>query len=262
MKQLLSIEYAKLRKLSSLKIILFVYMIVGPLWMYVYSRTMEMSPVLKHILGDPDVMFAFPRVWNMVAWCNGCFNVLLGVAVVIIICNEIHFRTMRQNVIDGLSKRDVIVSKFMIVVLLSVFVTLYTALIAFIFGSWHSGAASFYPNSHYIFVYFLQTLGYFSVAFLLASLIQRPALSIVLFIFIFPIEWVVSRFVPYEVSGFLPLRSMSRLTPDPFETIENALRSADEQIWVMPVWMYVVTASVYILLVFIFSYYLLRKRDL
>ena len=110
----------------------------------------------------------------------------------------------------------------------------------------------------------LQTLGYFSVAFLLASIIRRPALSIVLFICIFPIEWIASLFVPDALSGFMPLRSMSRLTPFPFERIMVAMQTkkTGQEIWIMPVWMYVVTALTYITAIFMTTYLLLRRRDL
>ena len=44
-------------------------------------------------------------------------------------------RTFKQNVIDGLSKQQVIASKFLFLIALATAVTLYTFLLSLIFGS-------------------------------------------------------------------------------------------------------------------------------
>lgn len=240
-------------------------MLLIPTWMIVFGLMIEANPGLALVFPTGDEFCSFPNVWKYAAWCASCFNVLMGVTVVIIVCNEIQFKTMKQNVIDGLSKRDVILGKFLVVFALSTVVSLYTALIAFIFGISYSGIENVYENSHIIFTYYLQTVGYFSVAFLVASVIQKPAISIVTFVLIFPIETIIGKnFMPDNMYNFFPLNILSRLTPFPFETIALALAEEEtgKDIWIFPMWV-ILLASIFIIsIIFYFCYRVLKRRDL
>lgn len=263
MKQLLAIEYTKLKKLNSLKVLLFCYIVVVPLLVLATDYIYNLEPAIRLIVGDA-AFFQFPLVWKVTALSASFVNILLCVSIVIITCNEIHFKTMRQNVIDGLSKGQVIFSKFLIVVIFSLFVTFYTFFVGFIFGAINGGMDHVFEGIDLIFRYFLQTLGYFSFAFLFALLLKKPALSIVLFIVYFPIEWILKFFIGHEVHQFLPLKSFADLTPLPFEGMftQNVAKQKGIELWYMSVEMHYVLAVVYIALFFGISYFILRRRDL
>lgn len=266
MKKLLSIEYAKLKKLNSLRIILLVYAIMIPLVMFMlssfyYNVIHPLMPILADIWG-------FPLVWNFATYSASFFNVLMGVTVVIVVCNEYSYRTMKQNVIDGLSKRDVIISKFLVVFALSTIVTLYTALVAFVFGGINSGFSNAGEDSYFIFIYYLQTLCYFSFAFFFAVLVKRTALSIIFFIVSFIVESIIGSVITATLSAkiylFFPLNVFSTLTPSPIMTQLNAL--AAKQTGVVPPSLDLTTniaISVgYMLLFFVIAYQVLKRRDL
>lgn len=261
MKQLLSIELLKLKRLNSLKIIFLAYMILVPTWMWLWGELMRIEPAIERLLPSRQVFGSFPHVWEYTTYCASFFNILMGVSVVIITCNEIQFRTQKQNVIDGLSKKDVILSKFLVIFALSTAVTIYTSLVAIVSGLILSDSVDLYPNSHYIFIYYLQTLGYFSFAFLLASLIKKSAVAIILFVFIFPLEWIAGRFMSETLYSFFPLNIMGRLTPFPFEGILAVLSKKPHE-WIMPQYMTICFAFGLITLFFMTSYLFLRKRDL
>lgn len=263
MKQLLSIEFTKLKKLNSLKILLFCYIGIVPLLMFAIDYFLRQTPELKVLIGDAD-FFQFPLIWKLTAFSASFVNILLCVSVVIITCNEIHFKTMRQNVIDGLSKRQVIISKFLIVVLFSLLVTLYTFVVSFIFGLINGGTDQLFEGIDFVFRYFLQTLGYFSFAFLFALLLRKPALAIILFIAYFPVEFILQLFVGKSIYQFFPLKSFADMTPVPFGGIfvQAAEKQSGQEIWVMSTEWHYVVAAIYIALFFGFSYFILRKRDL
>lgn len=262
MKQLLSIEYTKLKKLNSLKILLLCYIVIVPLLIFAFDSFLRQSPEIAMLLGGGN-FFQFPLIWKLTAFSASFVNVLLCVTVVIITCNEIYFKTMRQNVIDGLSKSQVIWGKFVIVVLLSLFVTLYTFLVGFIFGIFNGGSDHIWDGIDLIFRYFLQTMGYFSFAFLFALLIKKPALAIILFISYFPVETIIKLFSGESISQFFPLQSLADMTPMPFLGIfARAQNTGGVEAWTMSLQMHYAVVLVYIALFFSFSYYLLRKRDL
>lgn len=263
MKQLLAIEYTKLKKLNSLKAIFISYMVIIPLWMYFMEFFLSQNPGVKHLFTDNST-FSFPHVWRFTTYSASFFNVLMGVVVVIITCNELQFKTMRQNVIDGLSKRDVILGKFMVIVLLSVLVTFYTFLVALIMGGIYSGFGNAFNGIDKIWPYLLQTLGYFSFAFLFALIVRRPALAIIFFIIYFPIETIAGAFLPGGMYQFFPLKVWADLTPIPFfeQMIEVAEKNGKQDIWILPMAWKWVLSFFYVFVSFGLSYFILRRRDL
>ena len=125
---LLSIEWLKLKRLITLRVILIVYAILLPLIFYSLS--------LMSVNGTfyDNSIYKFTDVYHYVTYISSFFYLLIGVIIVVFTCNEIKYKTQRQNLIDGLSKKDLILSKFYVVMALSVLITLYTFLIALIFG--------------------------------------------------------------------------------------------------------------------------------
>lgn len=268
MKQLLSIEYAKLKKLNSIKVIFIIYMVIVPLWMlfmgFFFTNVMKGVPFTP----TSDELYGFPGVWRFVTYSASFFNILMGVTIVIITCNEISFRTMKQNVIDGLTKQQIIISKFYVIFAISIIVSLYTALVGFLIGGFYSGFGGFFQNIHYVPTYFLQTLGYFSFAFFFAVLVRKTALSIILFIVSFIAEFIIGMIISSTISGtpyqFFPLNIFSALTPVPF--FEKVIRlqeaKAGQSVWLMPSWMQYAFVIFYIVLFFFIAYRVLKRRDL
>ena len=56
-------------------------------------------------------LYHFPDVWLNLIWVGGLLKVLLGIMVVISVTNEFAYRTIRQNIIDGLSRWEFLLSK-------------------------------------------------------------------------------------------------------------------------------------------------------
>jgi len=265
MKQLLSIEYAKLKKLTSIKVIFLVYVAIVPLWMLFMGFFFTNSPV--PFFPSEKELYSFPGVWRFITYSASFFNILMGVTVVIITCNEIHFRTMRQNIIDGLTKKQFILGKFLVILCIAAIVSLYTAIVGFLIGGFYSGFGGFYENIHYVPTYFLQTLGYFSFAFFFAVLVRKPALSIIFFVVSFIVEFIIGIIlnaavseVPYQ---FFPLNVFSKLTPVPFFEKIMAMQKAEtgQDYWVMPTWGQYLLVAFYLCLFFLIAYRVLKKRD-
>ena len=64
-------------------------------------------------------LYHFPDVWQNLAYVSGYFKIMLGIMVVISITNEFTYRTIRQNIIDGMSRWEFLFSKILTNVLLS-----------------------------------------------------------------------------------------------------------------------------------------------
>ncbi|MEJ6506300.1 MAG: hypothetical protein QNL86_06855 [Crocinitomicaceae bacterium] len=117
--------------------------------------------------------------------------------------------------IDGLSKKEMILSKFYVILLMSIVVTLYAFLVAFCFGM-STSSTEYFEGVRYIGFYFISTFGYFIFAFFLANLLKNSSLTIVIYLLSSFIESIIGMgLVSKEFSQFLPLNTFSNLIPMP-----------------------------------------------
>ena len=261
MRDLVAIEWMKLRRLATMKVILIIYAITVPL-IYFSISFLEMGGMSV----IPDSAYQFPDCYNYVAYIASWFNLLIGVIIMVFTSNEIKYKTQRQNVIDGLSKRDVIFAKFAVVFIFSVVVTLYVALVGLIFGLIYSTDASqMFSGFEQIGAYFLTTLGYFSFAFFFANMIRMQALAIILYIFSTFIESIVGFIVAQEYSQFFPLTTFSNLIPFPWKPPMlpgmNEMQDIPEQFMMGQGWS-AVFAIGYIIIFVLISYWVIKRRDI
>ena len=157
---LLKIEYSKLRYYRTFWVMLFIYALMVPLALMGIA-SFELPPIFR---GTDNL--TFPTVWNFVTYVASIFNMLLGILVVLLVTNDFNFRTFKQNIIDGLSKQQVILSKFIMILVLAFTVAAYTAILAIVFGYFYTDELTLmFDEFHYIGIYFVQTLGYFTLAF-------------------------------------------------------------------------------------------------
>lgn len=275
MRHLLSIEYSKLKNLNAIKIILLIYMVIVPLFMYVASEFLYgiLFPALKQ--PQPGIepgtfVFNYPQIWEFpeilkyTFYCASYFHILVSLILVIIVSNEFSYRTAKQNIIDGMTKKQLIFSKLAILVFLSLFVTLYNSLLALVLGFINSDSVDLYVNSHYIFIFFFQSFCYFSVALFFVTLIRHTAMSLVTVI-VFPVaDFIAGKIIPPMIYVFFPLNIFSTLTPSPVR--EEILRMEEAQtkqkILELELWQLGGLAAVFVLLLYFVSYISLKRRDL
>lgn len=270
MKKLLDIEFAKLWKLNSLRVIMLLYFVLSPLVVYTFYYIFNaiFGPILAMSGGDWNP-FVFPDIWSFATWCSSWFNVLMGVIIVIVMTNEFNYKTLKQNVIDGMSLPKVIGGKFLVVLILSTVVTLYTFIMGMIYGLINSeSSADMWEGFSAIPVYYLQTLCYFSFAFFFATLVKRTALAIIFFIVSFIVETIIGGMLAIAklevVYAFFPLNAFSKLTP--FPILKEMMKAAQERSGNVPFmldsWVNILVCLFYMVLFFLISLWVIKRRDL
>jgi ABC-2 type transport system permease protein len=228
MLHLLNIEYSKVKNYASFWVILVIYAIVIPLIIWGIS-SFQLGDPKTPLYWEGSSVLKFPVVWNSVTWVASWFNILLGILIVLIICNDFNFRTFKQNVIDGLSKQQVIASKFLFLIALATAVTLYTFLLSVIFGSIFSTGGSMFDQIYYLGIYFIQTIGYFTLAFIFSILLRKTALSIIVFTLAIFINPILTGIVSLTIGDssfvqFLPINVISELTPFPLQWLTDMMQ--------------------------------------
>jgi len=265
MLHLLSIEFSKVKNYRTFWVMLAMYAVLVPIGIYAVS-TIDF-PLFKG-----SSLLKFPVTWNFVTYMASWFNLLLGILVVLIVCNDFNYRTYKQNVIDGLSKNQVIISKFLLITTIAIAVTAYTIILGVIFGSIHSDSMDLFEEFHYVGIYFIQTIGYFTLAFLISILLKRPALSIIVFALMFILKFIFYLGLGEELSQYFPVNLISDLTPFPMQHLIELLKmnpdpaaQAEAQAKLDLIISQSVRTSfalVYITIFVLLSNFILRKRDL
>lgn len=177
----------------------------------------KMGPILQ-LLPNP---FTFPDVWQTVSFISSLFVFLPSIVVIMFITNEYSFRTNRQNIIDGWSRTDFMLSKLIDVLIIALLITALYTVTAFIIGSVNSGNANggFWDGTKYIGLFFLQQFSQLSLALLVALLVRKAFVALGVFLFYyFPLEPILVQVLKKRANGigeYLPLEISDRLIPYP-----------------------------------------------
>jgi ABC-2 type transport system permease protein len=171
---------------------------------------------------DRIPLYHFPDIWQNLAWSGGLLKVGLAMMTVISITNEYTYRTIRQNIIDGMSRKEFLLSKVFMNGLLSVMSMLSLFLIALVAGFIYSPEIDFpygLTGIEFYPAYCLEVFAYLSFAMMMSIFIQRSGLTIIILLSSFVIEAIIKGVVDnysVEVIAYFPLESISNLVPLPF----------------------------------------------
>ncbi len=223
--------------------------------------------------------FDFPFIWHWNAYFASAFKLFFALVAISMIANEYNHRTLKQNLIDGLSKKEVVLSKFLVAVIYSLISTLGIFLMSLIIGfiySSYTEAGIVIRELSYMLAYFLKLVAFFSFCIFITTLVRRSIFSIGIIVLLSAIEWISYAYLRWEVyrdeaytfaeniSQFFPLMSMYNLIEQPF--LRYAQKVSPENI---PIahdytlhWHEIAIVLIWTTIFIYLSYRLLKKRDL
>jgi len=214
MKKLFELEKIKTLSYPAFKTLMIIHFLLFFLVILVVSRVHFTIPGFS-VKG----LYQFPNIWAFFPWVASWFNLFLAIVVILLVGNEFSFRTFRQNVIDGLSRNDLIGGKLILVLTIAIYTFIMVLLAVLIFGLIYTKDLSFeiiFKDSYLILIYFIQAIGYMTMGVLVAMIFRNNALSIIMFILYFAIiEPIIRLFFKAEVRRFFPMKIISNLTPMP-----------------------------------------------
>jgi ABC-2 type transport system permease protein len=171
---------------------------------------------------DRVPLYHFPDVWQNLIYISGFFKLILAFMVVISVTNEFTYRTIRQNVIDGMSRTEFLFSKVLTNLLLSVLSCAMVFVIAFVTGLIYSPELEMqylFSDVGFLLAYFLEIFATLSYTLMLALIIQRSGLTIVVLCLSHMIEAIIKANIddtlPWSIQ-FFPMESISNLVAMPF----------------------------------------------
>jgi ABC-2 type transport system permease protein len=263
MLRLFKIEWLKIKTYRTFWILLGAFFVLYPLAYYFFAKEFmasgksQQEEVLKSMMGNP---FLFPRVWLSSSYFGGLFFVMIGMLFILLITNEVQYKTHRQNIIDGWSRMDFLKAKLSVLIFFVLISTALVFLCGLLVGMKYSPAGYDISNGLYYIGYFaLMATMYLMVAYVIAILVKRTGLSIIIyFAFVCLVDnilWLVLTLKGKQIGYFLPLESTDSLVPNPFKPASMERRTvADSSL--------IIAASAYIIVFgyFIASYF--RRIDL
>ncbi len=254
---LLRIEFRKIFPYRTFWVILGIYALLMVLIVYASSNI----TINGQSLGRAT--YQFPAIWQRLTFIASYFNLLLGILMIVLVTDEYSFRTIRQQVIDGLSRLELVLAKFYVVLAIATFSTVFLLALGLYFGLLYSATTGFEAimgQIDFLSYYFVQSVAYMVLALFFAILIRKSGLAIIAFIaYAKIIEPLLHFSLDDKIDKYLPMKVLSSLTPMPGQELLDQLTSPTDML--TPQWA-VLPALLYIGLLLLFSYLLLKVRDL
>jgi len=262
--RLLRIEFRKQVSNSGFWILIALHAIVIALISMNFSSFLKSANIMINDIPDIDLslkpILQFPDIWQNLTYIAGYFKIILALIVITSISNEFTQSTARQNIIDGLSRKEWLISKIGLAKLLALFSTLLVIVIGLVLG-FKQGVqvevSDIFNRLDFVLAYFFELLIYFIYALFLVLIIKRTGLSIILLlVYDFIFEPILSWSLPESISDFLPMSTIDNLNTFPFskyignETMEAV--ALEQLVW----------AVAYGFVFAALSYLILKKRDL
>jgi ABC-type transport system involved in multi-copper enzyme maturation permease subunit len=278
MLRLLNIEFIKLWNNRASKVLILAYFILLTCIALIAAIKFDIGPIKFHLAEQG--IFNFPYIWHFNTYVAASLKFFLAIVIVSMMANEYSNKTIKQNLIDGLSKKEFIASKFITVAVFALISTLFVFIVSLFLGYGFSSITETYhvfSDLEYLFAFFIKLVAFFSFCLFLGILIKRSAFALGFLFVWYIIEKIAYGLITFQfestkdiassITQFFPLESMSNLIMEPISRLGAVKEIANQvgeqfnfdyslhwyQVAIVLVW----TAA------FIFlSYRLLEKRDL
>jgi ABC-type transport system involved in multi-copper enzyme maturation permease subunit len=245
MVKLLKIEFKKIMTYKVFWILMglyFFFLILGILtagltinsWI---DNINKQSPILfPHI-----TIYFFPDIWENVAFFASLRYILIlpATVIIILITNEFTNKTIRQNIVIGMSRQEFLLSKLQLIFIISLIITFILVLGTFILGMVNTGSpdmAMVFKKISFTGGFFIQFFSFLVFAFFLGFLLRNTGLSIAIFtlyaLIIEPVIYFIlkiPKLQPNNISQFLPVNSVTRIVDYPYFPVLKKLMGLNIQ---------------------------------
>ena len=276
MKRLLLIEFQKLYLNKASRILTLIYFLLLTSIALIASIEFDFANI--HFRIADQGIFNFPYIWHFNTWVAALLKLFLAIVIVSMMANEYSYRTLKQNLIDGLSKKEFVLSKFYTVLLFAAVSTVFVFVVSMILGlifSDFNEASIIFRDLDYLLAFFVKLSGFFALCLFLGIWVKRSAFALGFLILLSIAENILFLIIRFKsdtdfaskVMQFFPLTSMSNLIKEPFTRLSGIKSLANQvgesfnkdysihfyQLLIVVIWTFI---FVYL------SYRLLKKRDL
>ena len=277
MVRLLQIEFIKLWNNRASRILITSYFVLLTSIALIAAIKFDIGPVQFH-LADQGI-FNFPYIWHFNTFVTAIFKLFLAIVIVSMMANEYSNKTIKQNLIDGLSKKEFILSKFLTVISFAAISTVFVFVVSLILGlvySDYNELSIIFSDLEFLVAFFVKLVGFFSFCLFLGIFVKRSAFALGFLILWQIFEGFVRGMLRWKVldatgtdtvMGFFPLNAMFNLIKEPFtrlSAVQNVASQIGEdfQLNYHVHWYEMLIVLGWTAIFIYLSYALLKKRDL
>ncbi len=279
--RLLAIEFHKLRYNKASRVLSIIYFGLLTCIALIAAIKFDIGPIKFH-LAEMGI-FNFPYIWHFNTFMAAILKFFLLLVIVSMMSNEYSYKTLKQNLIDGLSKKEFILSKFYTVIAFSAISTVFVFVVSLILGLIYSDfneIGIILSGLQYLLAFFIKLVGFFSLGLFFGILVKRSAFAVGAIVVWLIGESMFKGYLYYafrtadntsekvdSIMQFMPLEAMANLIKEPFSRL-GAVKSVANQIGETFTKSYAVDFGTILIVsawtfIFIYlSYRLLKKRDL
>ena len=281
MLRLLNIEFHKLKHNRASRVLTIIYFALLTSIALIAAIKFDIGPIKFHLAEQG--IFNFPYIWHFNTYIASTFKFFLLLVIVSMMANEYSYKTLKQNLIDGLSKKEFILSKFYTVIVLALISTLFVfivALILVLIYSDYNELAIITSGLDYLLAFFIKLIGFFTFGLFLGILVKRSAFAVGAMVVWLIGESMLKGYLYWAfrdskntsetvdtIMQFFPIEAIANLIKEPF-TRHGAVRSVANQVGENFTKSYdvdlssIIIVSVWTFIFIYLSFALLKKRDL
>ncbi|SEL33384.1 ABC-type transport system involved in multi-copper enzyme maturation, permease component [Maribacter orientalis] len=275
--RLLHIEFIKLWNNRASKILIISYFTLLTSIALFAAIKFDIGPIQFH-LADQGI-FNFPYIWHFNTFITAFFKLFLAIVIVSMMSNEYSNKTIKQNLIDGLSKKEFILSKFLTVISFSLISTLFVFVVSLILGlaySDYNEISIILTDLEFLVAFFVKLTGFFSFCLFLGVLVKRSAFALGFLILWQVFEGIIRGVMRWKlfdgettdaIMGFFPLQAMFNLIKEPFTrlgAVQSVVNQMGEELSLDYAihWYEILIVLIWTAIFIYGSYAILKKRDL
>jgi len=269
--KLIKLEWLKLWPNRFFRFIIFFYVVCLPAF-FLIGKAVKTDRGPFSLLNMKS-FYEFPDIWEALAYAGGWMNFFfLGFIGAQLIGIDYSYKTLRQNIITGVSRSQLFFAKLLTMLSISGVATIIYVAIVFVLGFIYSPEVktdSIINSWTIIPKYWLSCMGYMTFAFLIALLVKKTGLGLFLYmVYIMIVEpffrWNVhGRFI--EKGGsmhYYPMNALEDLTPIPrSDMLERGIKDMGIELF-LPEHLAVLISLGFVSLFVFLSWWVLRRRDL
>jgi len=186
-------------------------------------------------------IYFFPDIWQNITFFASIRYILIlpSIVIIILITNEFTNKTIRQNIVNGMSRQEFLLSKLQLIFIISLLITFILVIGTLILGMANTGSydmAMMFKKISFAGGFFIQMFSFLVFAFFTGFLLRNTGLSIAIFtlyaLIIEPVLYFIlkiPKLQPNNVSQFLPVNSVIRIVEYPYFPILKKLMGLNVQ---------------------------------
>jgi len=164
-------------------------------------------------------LYSFPGIWHNLAYLSSFLKIFMAIIGIILVTNEYNYKTIKQQVLHGLTRAEMFWAKVLLNMTIALFATFVLATISTILGISHTETitwANFTKKLSFLLAYFYEVFAYISMGFMIATLVHRSGFAIgILMLYAFIIDPIADYKLPDGWGDFLPAHAIGQVIQIP-----------------------------------------------